>query len=364
MKATTSLTPEDLASVPSAVVARLRRARHVLAVCHEHPEADALGAVVALRDALGQLGVDVTPVCADPVPPVYAFMPGIERVRLVPDPATAYDLLVVVDCGELERVGPLLASHGALFRTVPILSIDHHRSNVGFGEVTWVDADAAATCEMLTLLVRVLGVSFATGGGALAANLLAGIVMDTATFQHPNVTPRTLRAAAELVAEGAPLAETSRRIYRTKPETQLRLFGRVLERLASELDGQILWSDLLEADLVETGASVAESEGIIDLLSQSEQAAIALLFKEQADETRVSIRTRESVDATELAGIFGGGGHVRAAGATVALSIDRARPAVLAAARKLIPDGTSPGSHASLPESGAVAPHRGSSTAP
>jgi bifunctional oligoribonuclease and PAP phosphatase NrnA len=332
----TSLTPEDLAAVPADLVARLRRSRRVVAVCHEHPEADALGAIVALWHALGTLGIEVTPVCADPVPEVYAFMPGIEHVQLAPDPDAAYDLLIVVDCGELERIGPLCVSHEALFRSVPIVAIDHHRSNGGFGEVTWIDAEAAATCEMLTLLMSALGVPLETAGGALAAVLLAGIVMDTATFQHPNVTPRTLRAAAELVAVGAPLAETSRRIYRTKPETQLRLYGRVLDRLESDLDGRLVWSDLLSADLVDTGASQAESEGIIDLLSQSDRAEVALLFKEHGAETRVSIRTGGSIDATVLAGVFGGGGHVRAAGATVALPIDRARPAVTAAARTLI----------------------------
>lgn len=336
MTAATSLTPGDLASVPVDVVNRLRQARRVLAVCHEHPEADALGAIVALWHALGEIGIDVTPVCVDPVPPAYSFMPGIEQVRTVPDPDIVYDLVAVVDCGELDRIGPLLASHETLFRSIPIVAIDHHFSNAGFGEVAWIDPDAAATCEMLTLLVQVLGVPLTARNGALAANLLAGIVMDTATFQHPNVTPRTLRAAAELVAAGAPLAETSRRIYRTKPETQLRLFGRVLGRLSSDPDGRIVWSDLLASDLTDTGASVAESEGIIDLLIQSERASVALLFKEHGATTRVSIRTDERVNAIALARVFGGGGHVRAAGATVPRPIETARPAVLEAARSLV----------------------------
>ena len=113
--------------------------------------------------------------------------------------------------------------------------------------------------------------------------------MDTATFAHPNATPRTLAVSAALVAAGAPLAEISRRLYRTKPDVQLRLFGRVLDRLQTAAGGLVVHSTLLAADIAETGALSAHSEGIIDLLSQSEAAEVALLFKEAApDATRVS----------------------------------------------------------------------------
>jgi phosphoesterase RecJ-like protein len=251
---------------------------------------------------------------------------------------------VVLDCGELERVGAVLPAFADLFARVPIVNIDHHVSNTGFGEIDWIDTQAAATCEMLTLLVRVLGVPLTAGGGMLAASLLAGIIMDTATFQHPNVTPRTLRAAAELVAAGAPLSDLARLIYRTKPEGQLRLFGRVLARMESDLDGRLLWSDLLESDLAATGTVGAQSEGLIDLMSQSETAEIALLFKEEAGYTRVSVRTRDGgPDATTLVGIFGGGGHARAAGATVYAGLEVTRRDVLEAARRLIRGEALPG---------------------
>lgn len=346
-----SLTADDLAAVPLAVADRLRGARRVLAVCHENPEADALGAVLALAIALEHFGAHVATVCADPVPTMYSFLPGAYRIRAAPDPAEDYDLLVVLDCGELERVGAVLPAFADLFERVPIVNIDHHVSNTGFGEIDWIDTEAAATCEMLTLLVRVLGVPLTAGGGTLAADLLGGIVMDTATFQHPNTTPRTLRAAAELVAAGAPLSDLARLIYRTKPEGQLRLFGRVLARIESDLGGRLLWSDLLESDLEATGAVAAESEGLIDLLAQSETAEIALLFKEEPGRTRVSVRTRDGgPDATALVGIFGGGGHARAAGATVLAELQAARRDVLEAARRLIRGEVIPGDGAGHPE--------------
>ncbi len=338
-----ALTEADLAAVPSEVVERLRSARCVLTVCHRDPEADALGSALAVAMLVEALGGTATPVCADPVPAMYDFLPGMERFTREPSPDLAYDLIVVSDCGELERVGAVLQDHGDLFRRVPILDIDHHKSNPRFGTVDWVDPDAAATCEMVTLLAGRLGISLEREDGALAASLMAGVVIDTANFQHPNTTPRTLRVASELRAAGAPLADIARRLYRTKPNEQLRLFGRVLARLETTMEGRVVWSTLLPDDMTATASPPAHSEGLIDLLAQSESGDIAVLFKDQGAVTRISVRTREGgADATQLTGAFGGGGHARAAGATLEMPAEAARSLVLAEAERLVralPDG-------------------------
>ena len=143
--------------------------------------------------------------------------------------------------------------------------------------------------------------------------------------------------AAELLAAGAPLFESARALYRTKPNRQLRLFGLVLGRLHDALDGRLVWSTLSDGDYRDAGAGPQDTEGLIDLLSQSATADIAILFKQDGDRTRISVRTREGgVDATELCGRYGGGGHARAAGATVPLPIDEAPDVVLAEARRLL----------------------------
>ena len=210
-------------------------------------------------------------------------------------------------------------------------------SNTGFGVIDWIDPAAAATCEMGTLLMPALGVPLDAADGAIAAALVAGLVIDTANFQHPNTTPRTLRVAAELVAAGAPLYDTARRLYRTKPNRQLRLFGRVMAKMGTDLEGRLVWATLTTADLAEAGASASDAEGLSDLLSQSETGEVVVLFKEAGGQTRLSVRTRDGgVDATELTGLWGGGGHARAAGATVDLPVGEAEDVVLDAARRLI----------------------------
>ena len=327
-----------LAAVPDVVVARLRAAHRVLAVGHENPDADTLGAALAIVQLVESLGGSADPVCTDPIPSLYDFLPGVERFRTDPDTTADHDLVVIVDCGSLERIGEVGARHAELFGRLPRVIIDHHASNAAAGEADWIDPRSAATCEMVALLARRLGTDLAAGDGALATSLMAGIVMDTATFAHPNATPRTLAVSAALVAAGAPLSDISRRLYRSKPDAQLKLFGRALERLEIAEGGRIVWSSVIEADYAETGAERSHTEGIIDLLSQAEAAEVAILFKEAGPaETRISVRTRPGgVDATVLTGRFGGGGHARAAGATVTAPLVQARPAVLAEATRLV----------------------------
>jgi phosphoesterase RecJ-like protein len=331
------LTPY-LDAVPDAVVDRIRSARRVLAVSHENPDGDTIGAALAVARLVEAAGGTADPVCTDPIPALYAFLPGVERFRTDPDPDGTYDLVVILDCGSLERIGAIGVRHADLFATVPRVIIDHHASNDADGDGDWIDPDAAATCEMVALLAARLGADPAADGGALAAVLMAGIVMDTATFAHPNATPRTLTVSAWLIDAGAPLSDISRRLYRSKPDAQLKLFGRILARLETADDGRIVWSSVTDADFAETGAERAHSEGLIDLLSQAEAAEVAILFKEAGPkETRISVRTRPNgVDATVLTGRFGGGGHARAAGATVTAPLGEARAAVLAEANRLV----------------------------
>jgi bifunctional oligoribonuclease and PAP phosphatase NrnA len=326
-----------LGSVPDPVVDRIRTARRVLAVSHENPDADTIGATLGIVHLVESMGGRADPVCSDPVPGLYDFIAGVDRFRTDPEEGAPYDLLVISDCGSVDRVGDVASRHAELFDRLPRLIVDHHASNDGAAATDWIEPASAATCEMVTLLAARLGVDLRIADGALAQALMAGVVMDTATFAHPNATARTLVVSAALVEAGAPLSDISRRLYRTKPDAQLRLFGVVLERLERSDDGRIVWSSLTDADFEATGADRAHGEGIIDLLSQAEEAEVAILFKQSGDATRVSVRTKPGgVDATVLTGTFGGGGHARAAGASVDRPLPEARTPVLAEATRLV----------------------------
>jgi phosphoesterase RecJ-like protein len=333
---TVDLTPW-LDAVPAAAAAAIARARHAVIATHENPDADTLGAALGVAVIVEHHGGRASLISTDPVPPLYAFIAGMDRFVTDPAPDGDYDLLVVCDCGTLDRLGAVRERNRELFDRLPRVLIDHHASNTDGGPGDWVDPNAAATCELVTLLAARLGVPLDAGDGVLAAALMAGIVMDTSTFAHPNSTPRTLAVSAALVEAGAPLAEISRRLYRSKPDAQLRLFGRILDRLEVTPGGRVISSFMDDDDLAATGTLPSHSEGLIDLLSQSETAEVAILFK-AADPTttRISVRTKPGgVDATVLTGTFGGGGHARAAGATINASMAEARRQVLAEADRL-----------------------------
>jgi bifunctional oligoribonuclease and PAP phosphatase NrnA len=308
-----------------AVLAAIQTADRITAICHESPDADTLGAAIALRIAAQRLGKQGEVVAADPIPPWLAFLPGVEAVRA--RPALEPDVAVVLD-GPLERTGAIARECGEWLARARIVNIDHHVSNDGSGvEAALVDPEAAATCELVALLLPDLGVTI---DEQLATALMAGIVQDTHTFAHPNATPRTLRVAAGLVESGAPLSRINRAIYADKPYSTIALWGRILAGVGQRRDARIVHASMTTTMIDEVGAEQNAAEGFIDVLALTREADITVLFKEvDATEVRVSVRTSAKADAVAITQAFGGGGHARAAGCTVKQPLDAARGAVL-----------------------------------
>ena len=321
------------------VVDLIRRAERVTAICHENPDGDTLGAAIAIAIAAERLGKQAEVVSGDPPPPFLAVLPRIETVRSAPQ--LEPDLAVVVDTGDLQRTGRVAVESAEWLSRATIAVIDHHVSNRGFGAANWIDADAAATCEMVTLMLPALGVEL---DEELATALMTGIVQDTHTFAHPNATPRTLRVAAELVEAGAPLSRLNRAVYADKPFSTLSLWGRMLNGIQERCDGRIVHAAMTLDMLRETGEQPNASEGFVDLLGSTKAADITVLFKEaEPGRTRVSVRTTDRADAVAITGAFGGGGHTRAAGCTVEQPLPAARELVLAECERELARGDARG---------------------
>jgi bifunctional oligoribonuclease and PAP phosphatase NrnA len=296
-----------------AVVDEILRADRLTMICHENPDADTLGAALALRSAAEHLGKRAEVVAADGVPPFLVGLPGSADVRRTPE--LEPDVAVVLD-GPVSRTGSVARDAGAWLARARIVNVDHHVSNDG-GEagVAWVDAEAAATCEMVAMLLPDLGVPL---DEPIATVLAAGIVQDTHTFAHPNATPRTLRVMADLVAAGAPLHRLHRAIYADKPFSTMALWGRMLNGIGQRCDGRIVYAAQTLEMLRETGSDPTATEGFVDLLGSTRHGEITVLFKEtDASHVRVSVRTKERADAVAITSAFGGGGHARAAGCSV-----------------------------------------------
>ncbi len=308
-----------------AVLDAIGGASRVTLICHENPDADSIGSALALRMAVERLGKQAEVVAADPVPPSLAGLPYADEVH--PRPRLEPDLAVVVD-GPLSRTGAIVRECGPWLERARVVNIDHHVSNDG-SEVAaaWVDPAAAATCEMVAMLIPELGVTI---DERIATVLTAGIVQDTHTFSHPNATPRTLRIAADLVEAGASLSRIHRSIYADRAFSTLALWGRILAGAAELHDGRIVHASMTLGMLRETRTDPVASEGFIDFLATTKAADITLLIKEaDASQVRVSVRTSAHADAVAITSAFGGGGHARAAGCTIDAPLAQATARVL-----------------------------------
>jgi len=310
----------------------LEDANKVFLIAHVDPDGDTVGSTLALAHALRRMGKECTVACSSPVPDFVSFLPGVEEFGT--PQVTDHDLIVTVDASDPGRLGQTYKH--VLDMGLPVLNIDHHITNTGFGTVNLVRSDAAATAEIVFDLLRAWKLEM---DQLLATYLLTGLVTDTRSFSTSNTTPRALEISSELVAAGASLTEINENYYRRKELETLRLWGQMLNRM--QLDGHLVWSvNTLE---MRGGCSAAsdDGDGIVNLLASVREAVAAIVFKEnEGNQIEVSIRSRPGVDISSVAVHFGGGGHPQAAGAMVNGTLDQVVPRVLSKAREVVATGT------------------------
>ncbi len=323
----TSLTQAlDAASVQAAWALMMGASRIAL-LAHEHPDGDALGSALGLAHVLRGFGKTCVPACADPAPPLYGFLPGLDGLqRDLGD--EAFDLVIALDAGELTRYGALYEHHRAFLDQATVINLDHHVTSSGCGQVSIIDVASAATAELITLLLMQVSVSISPEA---AVCLMTGIVTDTRAFEYSATTPRTLEAAAQLMRAGAVPAEIVKPVYRLTPLAKARLWGLVQSAIESSPDGRLIWSMLTQEMWRASGAEMGADDSLPSYLIDIEGAQIAALFKEHVDGyPRVSLRTVPPYNAALLAAHFGGGGHERAAGLTFQGTLEQAKTEVLA----------------------------------
>ncbi len=340
----------------------IKKSNKILVITHTRPDGDAIGSILSLYLVLRKLDKEVTAVCGEEVPEIFRFLPSVEiitrdfvgaldfvvsldtsqtrvdklsyntkdnKLNIIITPKEGdfsskdvsfskgtykFDLIFVLDCTDLERLGSLYDQNTEMFFGTPIINIDHHGGNDYFGEVDLVDLTATSTCEILLSLIESLDSKLIDGD--IATCLLAGIITDTGSFQNANTTPKSLTIAAQLVATGGRQQEIIRHIYKTKPLSTLKLWGKVLSNIQSRPDLHLVWSKVTLSDIQQCKASSQEISGVIDeLLSSAPNADIILLLSERTPSVIFgSIRTSKAYDANKLALLFGGGGHPQSAG--------------------------------------------------
>jgi phosphoesterase RecJ-like protein len=308
----------------------IEAASDVVVISHKDADGDTLGSALAMSEAVRALGKRVFMRVPTPVPEVYSFLPGFEAIN-ADEGGVPPDLVIVMDASNLERLSDTL---GALAPGTPVLNIDHHVSNTRFGVLNLVVPDASSTAEVTVDLFHQMGIEVTP---TMAANLYAGLLTDTGGFRHENTTYRALEIAAELVRRGADAADIAERIYKSKKLSTMKLTALVMATIGYECEDRLVHAFVSQELLRRSGAQMDESEGLIDMLQSVEGLLFAVLFKEiDPGMTKISVRSRGTANANQLAAAFGGGGHARASGAEIAMPLEEARGAVLAEARRML----------------------------
>jgi bifunctional oligoribonuclease and PAP phosphatase NrnA len=216
--------------------------------------------------------------------------------------------------------------------TMELAAIDHHISNTGFGQYSYVDPQASSTCELVYRLAQKLEVKPTPEQATI---LISGLMTDTGGFRYSSTSPGTLRIAAQLVEAGADLAWVAEQLYMQQPTNQLRLMGEMLTNLKIEAGGKLAWMAVTQEQLKRHNFNLAESEEFVSYSIAAKGAEVGLLFKEQDDGViRISFRSKGRIDVNRLAGMFGGGGHVSAAGARIKGRLEEVEKQVIAAVAK------------------------------
>ncbi len=348
------------------IVELIRKSKNVLLLTHRNPDGDGLGAELALLLALRKLQKEVTAIAEGEVSASYKFISAMEHIssklehsrdfiisintkdnqvgnlgykiegdklNIVISPSKGsfsaehvsfeigkhpYDLIIVLDTPDIEQLGEIYDQNANLFYEVPVINIDHHVSNEQYGKANLVDITATSTCEIVLSLLESLSGNTPILDEEISTALLMGIITDTRSFQNANTTPKSLTVAAQLVAAGARQQDIIKNIYKTKPLSTLRLWGRILAGIREDRDHKFVWSLAAARDLDQCAASENEITGAIDeLMVAAPNAEIIFLLSERESGIFGSVRTGKEVDASEVAGLFGGGGHKQAAGFSI-----------------------------------------------
>jgi phosphoesterase RecJ-like protein len=331
---------EARAAAAREVATAIAAARTVVLTTHVNADGDGVGSEIALVHLLKALGKEVAIANPTPIPDRFAFL--LDPVRAhdrSPEAVKAIraaDLFLVVDIADLGRLGHLGAPIAA--RGIVTACIDHHQTPGTLPPgPRLVDADAAATGELIHDLAGAAGWPLPPEA---ARALYVAILTDTGGFRFANTAPRTLRVAASLLEHGVHPERVYEQVYATAPLGRLRLTAEVLETLVVEPDVGLSWLTVPAGAIERHGTTPDDLDGLVEMARSVQGTRLALLFRSLASGSiKVSFRSVGDVDVAAFARRFGGGGHAKAAGASVAGSLDEVQRTVLAAARRLLRDG-------------------------
>lgn len=306
----------------------LKKQKTFLLASHVNPEGDAIGSLIAIDSLLRRLGKKTQIVCEDAFPERLRCLPHQDRwnkYKDVKNKHTRYGALVVTDCPTLERIGQVknLLSPGTL-----IFNIDHHISNTRFGHYNYIQTEAAACGEVVYEIFKKFKLPLTKEE---ATALYVSVSTDTGSFKYSNTRVRTHLIAAELIKIGIDIDRINEELYATYSLNKIQLCSRLLKKVKTAFKEQVAWVEMSRLDLEASGATYEDTEGFIDFLKYLKEVKVAFFLSEMKNhgEVKVSFRSKGPYDVNLIATAFGGGGHRKASGCTLRMSLSQATRMIL-----------------------------------
>lgn len=312
------------------ILEEIKKAETIVILTHETPDGDAVGSSLAMKLALKQLGKS-----ADVIIPKYSrtftFLPDANEIKKETE-IERYDLAIAVDCADLKR----LASGEKYFESAKRkIQIDHHSINTMFGDYNFVNPVSPACCEILLGMFEYFGLEITQ---ELGTCIITGIITDTGGFQYDAVTAETFEFAAELLQKGVNIAKVYQKVLSTNTRAHFELSRLVSNRMEFFEDGKVAFTYMNLEDEKSVGAEEGDHEGLVNIGRNIEGVEISIFIREKEGTNgyKVSLRSREYANVADVALMFGGGGHVKAAGCFVQGTVEEVKQKVLLEIKKVL----------------------------
>lgn len=306
------------------IVNEIRRSSSFLLTTHESPDGDAIGSSLALASFLRKIGKDVCVHYCDPVPELYAFLPGSDTVQAhIPD--RDFDVAFVLDIGEFRRAGREFCQFE---RIGTLINLDHHLTCEQFGRYNLIDPVAAATGVLVHRIASAFGYDFDV---ETALCLYVSIITDTGSFRYSNANREAFTIAGEMIECGVNAWDVAEQLYENQPRKRLELLTRSLATLEVICGGQAASLTVTRAMYAETGSDADLTDGFVNYPRSIKGVEVAIFFRQLDDDTyKVGFRSKGAVDVSGFAAALGGGGHHNAAGCKVCGALNEVKAQVYA----------------------------------
>jgi len=312
------------------IIAAINEGKSFVITAHVRLDGDALGSELALYLMLIDMGKKAVIYNQDETPQQYRFLPGAQNIVNELGDIGQYDVGVVLDCSNLERVGEKSAQIGKI---KTLINIDHHIFNGGFCQLSMLDGQASSTGELLCRLMREMCCKMTKD---ICTNLYAAIITDTGGFRYSSTHQDTLRAAGDLVENGANPQWISENIYENDSPARLKLLAKVLETMSLDLENKVGSLLVTQEALRQTGASLDHSEGFIDIPRTVKGIDISVLYSQLKNKYfKISLRSKGQINVERVARKFGGGGHINAAACRIEGDIEEIKTLIAEAIKEI-----------------------------